>query len=197
MIGAAVAGSLVGRRRHGRLGLADLFAVAFVAGTQGVTEWTLHRYVLHQPPRTVAGRTIDMAAGHRGHHEEPDSVPGALLGTPYAANAIVLICGYVVGLSRLVPAGRQRHQAMWSTLALGYVGLGLYEWIHLLVHTSVRPRSRRFAELRTNHRLHHFRNEQNWFGVTTTLGDRLLGTLPESASAVVLRGAARHPQRDV
>jgi len=35
-----------------------------------------------------------------------------------------------------------------------------------------------------NHRLHHFQNENYWFGLTMLSGDRLLGTLPSGNRAV-------------
>ena len=32
------------------------------------------------------------------------------------------------------------------------------------------------------HRLHHYKNEHYWFGVTSTVGDHLLGTTPEQST---------------
>jgi hypothetical protein len=29
-----------------------------------------------------------------------------------------------------------------------------------------------------NHRLHHFKNERYWHGITNTVADRVLGTMP-------------------
>jgi sterol desaturase/sphingolipid hydroxylase (fatty acid hydroxylase superfamily) len=53
-----------------------------------------------------------------------------------------------------------------------------YEWIHYLIHTSYAPRTWFYRRLWLNHRLHHFKNEQFWYGVTMLTGDRLLGTQP-------------------
>jgi len=53
-----------------------------------------------------------------------------------------------------------------------------YEWTHHLIHTDYVPRSRFYKGLWRAHRLHHFRNENYWYGVTSGLGDRLLGTYP-------------------
>ena len=66
-----------------------------------------------------------------------------------------------------------------------YFALSLfYEWIHFLTHTRYAPRGWWYKRLWTNHRLHHFKNEKHWFGVTMLLGDKLLGTapVPESTS---------------
>ena len=62
--------------------------------------------------------------------------------------------------------------AIYFTLVLNY------EWIHFLIHTSYPPWSRFYRRLWRNHRLHHFKNEKYWYGVTMLSGDRLLDTQP-------------------
>ena len=49
-----------------------------------------------------------------------------------------------------------------------------YEWVHFLVHTRYQPTLAYYQRLWRNHRLHHFKNEHYWMGVTMTSGDRLL-----------------------
>ena len=72
--------------------------------------------------------------------------------------------------------------------------LTTYEWIHYLIHTNYRPRHAPYRKVWRAHRLHHFRNEHYWFGVTMHLGDRVLRTYPErdevpaSATARTLAG---------
>jgi len=61
------------------------------------------------------------------------------------------------------------------------VALGMlltYEWTHPLIHSAYRPRHRYFRSIERAHRLHHFRNEHYWFGVTVNAADHLLGTFP-------------------
>ena len=71
------------------------------------------------------------------------------------------------GLSFLVAA---------TALMLGY------EWVHYLVHSDYRPRSRAFRSVWRNHRLHHYKNEHYWFTVTSAgTVDRLFGTYPDAA----------------
>ena len=85
----------------------------------------------------------------------------------------------------------------WPTLdgltvrVLAYLSLAHYEWVHLMVHTRYRPKTRFYRRLATNHRLHHYRNEKYWLGVTSNLGDRLLGTYPAEKSDVPLSDTAR------
>ena len=54
-----------------------------------------------------------------------------------------------------------------------------YEWIHFLIHTDYAPRHAAYRRLHRAHRLHHFRNERYWLGVTRRFGDKVLGTNPE------------------
>jgi len=79
-----------------------------------------------------------------------------------------------------------------TALAAGYAGLLHYEWVHLVSHTTYRPTNRVHAHLARNHRLHHYRNERYWLGVTSNLGDRVLGTLPKAKSDVPRSDTARH-----
>ena len=78
-------------------------------------------------------------------------------------------------------------------LLTGYVLVALYEWTHFLIHTAHRPRSRYYRSIWRNHRLHHFKNEHYWHGITNTVSDRVLGTLrdqrevPRSPTARTLR----------
>jgi sterol desaturase/sphingolipid hydroxylase (fatty acid hydroxylase superfamily) len=65
---------------------------------------------------------------------------------------------------------------------VSYAILAAYEWTHFLIHAPYKPRARYFKAIRRNHRLHHFKNERYWFGVTSTLGDRVIGTLPDQRS---------------
>jgi len=78
-----------------------------------------------------------------------------------------------------------------TALLAAYVTLAHYEWTHLLVHTRYRPKNRYYKRLEANHRLHHYRNEHYWLGVTSNLGDRVLRTLPNDKSDVPLSDTAR------
>ncbi|HEY6672478.1 MAG TPA: hypothetical protein VIZ91_08255, partial [Solirubrobacterales bacterium] len=42
-----------------------------------------------------------------------------------------------------------------------------------------RPRSAAYMRIWRNHRLHHFKNEHFWHGITNNLSDRVLGTNPD------------------
>ncbi len=169
---AAIASSAILRARRGRPGIGDLTAVATVVALQPFVEWGLHRFVLHGEGVTVAGRRIDPGAPHRGHHRVPDDVAGALLGGGFAVadGAAVGAIGAAVGRVVGGPV------AAFTGAAAAQFGLLAYEWVHLLTHTGYRPVTAPMRALRRHHLRHHFRDERTNYGVTSTLGDRLLGT---------------------
>ena len=69
---------------------------------------------------------------------------------------------------------------MLTLLVSVYAIMAAYEWIHYLVHSDYRPRSRWYRSVWRNHRLHHYKNEHYWFTVTSAgTADRLFGTYPD------------------
>jgi hypothetical protein len=148
-----------------------LVVVAAVA-VQPFSEWVLHVRVLHARPRQVLGRTYDslVAREHRRHHADPRDLATAFIPLPVLAQLLVM----VAIVSALVPTWPGRLTALTAQLAL----VSLYEWTHFLIHTDYKPRSAPYRLLYAKHRLHHYRNERYWFGVTNPLGDVVLKTNP-------------------
>jgi sterol desaturase/sphingolipid hydroxylase (fatty acid hydroxylase superfamily) len=172
LLAAAVAGTWSWRVLAGGLGWADLAVVAGYLALFPLVEWVLHTSLLHWRPRALGPVTIDplVARKHREHHADPDDLE--LIFIPLSA---LLTAGVVVGVvAWLLPA------PLDATFAAVAVSLGLvYEWVHYLVHTDYRPRSAAYRAIWRHHRLHHYKNENYWFTVTTTnTADRLLGTQP-------------------
>jgi sterol desaturase/sphingolipid hydroxylase (fatty acid hydroxylase superfamily) len=64
-------------------------------------------------------------------------------------------------------------------MVAAYAILGAYEWCHFLIHSPYVPRGRYYSAIRRSHRLHHYKNERYWFGVTSNVGDRVIGTYPD------------------
>lgn len=151
----------------------DLAVVAALLALHPFSEWVIHVGVLHWRPRTLGRWTIDtdLAREHRHHHEAPHDprhwfmpMRGTLLGFTIAAAVVGLIAPTI---------------ALWLSFLVGVAAIGLvYEWTHYLCHTSYRPRGQLYRRLWRHHRLHHFKNEHYWMGVTMHLGDRVLRTMP-------------------
>ncbi len=66
-----------------------------------------------------------------------------------------------------------------TAIVFSYLGLLRYECSHFLIHTPYVPRTRWYRTVWRNHRLHHFKHERYWMGVSSNLGDRLLRTNPD------------------
>ena len=169
----ATALAVVTRVVVGRWSPWDLVVVLAILGGWPMLEWLIHVFILHFQPITIRGRTIDFPVpkSHRAHHRNPADLQMIFIPTHVFAYAIPLQLALWLGL---MPSA-----SLALTGLAFYFAMALqYEWSHFLIHTRYRPRSRYFERRWRNHRLHHFKNEHYWFGVSTLAGDWLLRTAP-------------------
>lgn len=141
-------------------------------------EWMIHVFILHWRPRRLAGVTLDsqLARKHREHHVEPRDVD--LVFIPFRSLVVALVA--VVGLA--LWAFPRTGMALTFLVVLLAFGL-VYEWTHYLIHSDYKPKNGLYRAIWRDHRLHHYKNENYWFGVTTSgTSDRVLGTYPDAAS---------------
>ncbi|HSW14233.1 MAG TPA: sterol desaturase family protein [Solimonas sp.] len=138
-----------------------------------VNEWIIHVVMLHWRPRKIFGRTIDfyLPKTHRRHHADPWNLKWVFI--PRHVHLLVAPTAVLL-LALLWP---------WKELVLtglsAYLILGLhYEWVHYLCHIPWCPDIAYYQRRVREHRWHHFRNENYWWGVSMGLGDRLFGTAP-------------------
>lgn len=164
-----------------RLALGDftwvdaLLALAIVAYFP-FNEWLIHVTILHWRPRRIFGRTLDfyLPKTHRRHHADPWNIEWVFI--PRHVHFWTLI---TIALLLLVAWP-------WKELVLTgvtvYLILGLhYEWVHFLAHIPWCPDIGYYQRRVREHRYHHFRNENYWWGVSMGLGDRVLHTAPAVA----------------
>ena len=185
MIGAAILLLVAVRVAIGEpLTWRDPVAVAAMAAVYPFGEWAIHVYLLHAKPVTVRGRSYELPTtrDHRSHHEQPNNLMTLLLDAQELAELLLLAVPIVVlalGGLVAVAGGGVPLGALVSAAICGYVLVGAYEWTHFLIHTAYRPRSAAYRRVWRNHRLHHFKNEGYWHGITNTVADRVLGTDPD------------------
>ncbi|MEO6570792.1 MAG: sterol desaturase family protein [Ilumatobacteraceae bacterium] len=190
---AAATVLLAVRTALGDWGRGDAVVVVATVLVTGPVECIIHRFLLHAPDDSWTGRTLGTGTGHRRHHLDPTDIEWLLLHGRDAALFVTafgpVTAAWTLPLLRIT--GSPVAGPFVTAWACAAIGLAHYEWVHLLVHSRVRCRSRYYRRLARNHRLHHYRNERYWFGVTANSGDRLLGTYPRHTSDVAVSDTAR------
>ena len=173
IIGAVWLAVLLVRLAAGRWVAGYFLAFAVVVALQPFTEWFLHVTVLHFKPKRLFGRTVDplISRKHRRHHADPWDEHLRLVIMPALITLIVTAIA--------VPVAVAADKRLGLTLSLGMLTmLWVYEWTHFLIHSHYVPRSRIYRYIWRAHRLHHFKNEHYWFGITSHVGDWVLRTFP-------------------
>ena len=162
------------RLAMGGWGLWDAVIPMIIVSLEPFTEWVIHVVLLHWKPRDVAGRRIDplIARKHRAHHRDPKDAELVFVPMPVLWPSLAI--GGVLYLA-LLPNLRLG----LTTMAASYTMFLVYEWTHFLIHSTYRPKTRLYRYVWRAHRLHHYRNENYWFGVTMHMADHVLRTFPE------------------
>jgi hypothetical protein len=186
LLGAGIVGAAVLRVALGHFDWRDPLVIGGVLAATPLVEWAIHVYLLHAKPLRIGRFRFDSIAAreHRAHHMAPAELDGVLLpvyGVLIFLPLIAVVTWLVSFPVHLVIGGdRIPHAA--TGLVAAYVILAGYEWSHYLIHTPYRPKSRYYRAIWRGHRLHHYKNEHYWFGVTSTVGDHLLRTAPDQSS---------------
>jgi len=134
-------------------------------------EYVMHRFIFHYMAENETAVKIVYII-HGNHHEYPRDkerlfmppLPSLILAT-----AIFSILYVLASFFRLEPYVFY----FFPGFVLGYL---LYGSMHYAIH-AWRPPFRWMKALWRNHHLHHYKNEEYGFGVSTTLWDRVFGTM--------------------
>lgn len=171
----ALAWGAAGAWIAGPAGLAGWAAWAVVGVlTWPLQEYVTHRWILHAKPLPWEWGVRMQRRLHYDHHVDPkrlDLLFAPLWFTIPAPFFYVAI--YMIFLPPPAALG-----LLFGNMAT----MVFYEWVHFVSHVPYQPRSAYFRRLKTLHTWHHYKNEHYWFGVTESVMDRALGTLPEAAA---------------
>jgi hypothetical protein len=183
---AASAVALGARIYVGEWSWRDLLPPLALLAAQPFVEWVIHKYLLHLRPLTLFGRQIELYGSiqHRNHHLDPSSLERVLL-KPVEVTSFLIQIAIVVALLALAVdplLGWAVLPQALTAVTFAYLGLLRYEWSHFLIHTPYVPKTSWYRAVWRNHRLHHFKHEGYWMGVSSNLGDRILGTNPDQRS---------------
>jgi hypothetical protein len=173
-----LSGGLIVRLVHADWQLSDAVLPLVMVALFPVYEWLIHVFILHWKPKRIGRLKLDsiLARDHRRHHADPRDIPLIFIPT----QAMYWIVPATIALA--VFAFPRLGLGLTYLVVISAAGL-IYEWVHFLVHSDYRPKTRLYRAVWNNHRLHHYKNEHYWFTVTTSgTADRLFGTHPDPAS---------------
>lgn len=167
--------ALIWRIALGGWSVWDAVIVAALVAYWPINEWLIHVVILHYKPRTIFGYRLDfhLPRTHREHHANPWYLPRVFIPRHVFPTTLPLFM-LIVWLSP--------DRGLALTFTTAYLLLGLhYEWCHFLAHIGWCPPVEYYRRRVREHRLHHFRNENFWWGVSMGWGDRMLRTAPDPA----------------
>lgn len=142
----------------------------------GMFSWTLFEYIMHRfvfhffAESERAVKIVYII--HGNHHEYPRDrerlfmppVPSLILAS--VIFSLMFFIGYLLGVEMFV-------FSFFPGFMLGYL---VYGSMHFAIH-AWNPPYKWMKPLWRNHHLHHYKDEDKGFGVSTTLWDRIFGTM--------------------
>ncbi|MEJ7766450.1 MAG: sterol desaturase family protein [Chitinophagaceae bacterium] len=149
------------------------YSIAMIALTfgSGMLLWTFFEYLMHRfafhylAESEKAQRFIYIL--HGNHHEYPrDKERLFMPPVPSLIIASIVFSTLYIGWSSKV-------FMFFPGFLLGYL---MYGTMHFAIH-AWNPPYKWMKPLWRNHHLHHYKNEHKGFGVSTTLWDRIFGTM--------------------
>jgi sterol desaturase/sphingolipid hydroxylase (fatty acid hydroxylase superfamily) len=129
-------------------------------------EYTMHRWVFHWIAESERAKKF-VYIMHGNHHHYPRDRERLFM-PPLPS---VLLSSAIFGLMYLVMG--QNSFVFFPGFLLGYL---LYGTTHYAIH-AWNPPVKWMKPLWRNHHLHHYKDEQKGFGVSTTIWDRVFGTM--------------------
>lgn len=170
-----VAGTLVfyGTTQEANLSVGWMLAT-FVLGYLSWTfaEYLLHRYLFHFMHDSKWMKAFHYAM-HGYHHDHPNDYNRLFM--PPVPAALFLLAFFF--LFRIFTGNY-----IWFYLPGFELGYLTYALVHYTVHIKVKPKG--LESLWLHHTMHHYRFPEKAFGVSTTLWDRIFGTMPDYSTEV-------------
>lgn len=130
------------------------------------TEYLLHRFAFHYHAESEFGKKIHYVL-HGNHHEYPRDKERLFM--PAAPS---LITAFVLFLLMYLVLGKNVFP-FFPGFMFGYL---IYGSMHYAIH-AWNPPFKWMKGLWRNHHLHHYKNDERGFGVSSTLWDHVFGTM--------------------
>lgn len=157
------------------------FSVAYICGLflTAIFSWTLfeyfaHRYLFHYHAKSILGKRI-VYVFHGNHHEFPrDKNRLFMPPLPSIIFATILFC-IILAASYLITGTGDYAFIFFPGFISGYL---IYVSMHYAIHAIAPPRQ--LKALWRNHHLHHYKNPDKGYGVSSPLWDMVFRTVPEN-----------------
>lgn len=162
------------------------FSLGFITGLffAALAFWTLfeyfaHRYLFHYEATSSFGKKI-VYIFHGNHHEYPRDrmrlfmppVPSIILAS--------VVFGIIYGASFLITGTGDYAFIFFPGFITGYL---IYVSMHYAIHAFAPPRG--LKAIWRNHHLHHYKEPEKAFGVSSVIWDVVFNTLPGKEEAKV------------
>ncbi len=137
----------------------------------GVFSWTIfeyiaHRFLFHMTPTTERGKKISYIM-HGNHHHYPRDKQRLFM----PAIPSIILASLIFSVQYLIMGNLAF--CFFPGFLLGYL---MYGSMHYAIH-AWNPPFKFMKPLWRNHHLHHYKDEHRGFGVSSTLWDRVFGTM--------------------
>ncbi|MFD2570048.1 sterol desaturase family protein [Spirosoma soli] len=144
-----------------------MIATLFVVGLFSFTlfEYILHRYLYHIAPTTPQRAKIQYTF-HGVHHEYPKDKTRLAMPPALA----IFVAAFFFGLFFLMMG--EAAYAFFPGFLVGYSG---YLATHFIVHAYAPPKNF-FKQLWVNHSVHHYKNPESNYGVSSPFWDYIFGS---------------------
>lgn len=137
-----------------------------------VSEYMTHRFLFHlkTPKNALALKFLKRL--HYDHHTHPNDLKLLFLPVWYSLPNLAVFAVLFFLVTGMLN----------TTLAFGtglVCMLLIYEWKHYIAHRPIQPTTKLGRWNKRMHLLHHYKNENYWYGVSTPFVDVLFGTLKD------------------
>lgn len=137
-----------------------------------LSEYFTHRFFFHlkAPKNPLFLKFLKRI--HYDHHLYPHDLKLLFLPLWYSIPNFLLLSAIFYSFLH--------NQLLTVGFGLGLIAMLLtYEWKHYVAHRPLKPKTRFGRWVKKVHLLHHFKNENYWFGVSNPFVDVIFGTFRE------------------
>jgi sterol desaturase/sphingolipid hydroxylase (fatty acid hydroxylase superfamily) len=135
-------------------------------------EYLTHRFFFHSKAPENPFFLKVLKRLHYDHHKYPNDLDLMFLPIWYS---IPNISGFSIVFYLIT---KTFHLTLAFSLGL-ILMLLIYEWKHFVAHRPIKPKTKFGIWLKKTHILHHFKNENYWYGVSTPIFDYVFGTFKD------------------